>query len=71
MAVDDLPRVPGGSGEREEQSLLAAERVPDLLGDRGNLELAHAGLHGRERSAHGLVLRGRGRAHQLHLIRRS
>src|ERR1022692_533786 len=56
VAVDDLARLPRRPGEGKKQTLLAAERVPNLLGDRGNIELAHPGLDGRKRGTHRLVL---------------
>ena len=54
VAVDDLAGAAGRAGVGEEQSLLAAQRVPHLFGDRGHIELAHAGGDRRQRGVHGL-----------------
>ena len=38
MAVDDLAGAAGRPGVGQEQSLLAAQRLPHLFGDRGHID---------------------------------
>ena len=52
----------------EIDAVLAAVALAVLLRDRGDLGVAHAGLHGGESRAHGAVLHQRGALDQLHLL---
>src|SRR5712691_6060152 len=56
------------TGAREKEALLAAVPVPDVLGDRGDLQLPHARLHRGEGLLHRLVLQGGGAPDAIELL---